>query len=305
MQYNDYYKTLGIDKDASQEEIKKSYRKLAKKYHPDTNPGNKQSEDKFKQINEAYEVLGDPEKRKKYDTFGDEANFQSGSNFDPSSHGFGKNVRYEYRSGNAGDHSDFFNMIFGGGGFDFGEVFGGQNRTYGGQDIEAGIEITVEEGFRGTEKRVSLRSGSGDKSLSFKIPKGVKDGEKIRLKGLGDPGHNGGPNGDLLLQVRIVPDNRFALDGLDLITNLDIMPWDAALGSEQKVPTLEGKILVKVPAGIQSDGKIRVAGKGYTDRSGQRGDLYIKVRIVNPGYLTHEMKALYEKMKNLCKVKAV
>lgn len=304
MQYRDYYSILELDKNASQEDIKKAYRKLAKKYHPDANPGNKKAEEKFKDISEAYEVLSDPEKRKAYDNFGSEYNFQNGYNFDPSQYGFGNKVRYEYRTSGNKDYSDFFNMFFGGGGFDFDSIFSrtgsagrGVKYGYDGEDIEAEIEITPEEGFRGIEKRISLRGQSGGKSLVFKIPKGVKDGEKIRLKGQGHPGSGGGRNGDLLLTVRIKPDKGFSLEGLDITTTVDLMPWDAALGTEVAVDTIEQKILVKVPAGIQSDSKIRVVGKGYVDKSGNRGDMYIKVRIVNPKVITAEMKDLFEKLK--------
>ena len=310
MQYKDYYSVLGLDKNVSQDDIKKSYRKLAKKYHPDTNPGNKQAEEKFKDINEAYEVLGDQEKRKKYDNFGSEFNFQNGYDFDPSQYGFGKNVKYEFRTDGTGDYSDFFNMFFRGNGFDFDGIFNrsgadrrGMSHTYDGEDVGAEIEITPEEGFKGVEKRVTLRGRNGDKSLTFKIPTGVRDGEKIRLKGQGEAGVNGGQSGDLFLTVRLKSGGRFALEENDLTTALDIMPWDAALGSEMAVDTLDGRILVKVPAGIQTDSKIRVAGKGYVDRGGRRGDLYIRVRIVNPGYITHEMRELYEKLRQTSKAR--
>ncbi len=306
MQYNDYYSILGVDKTSSQDEIKKSYRKLAKKFHPDKNPGNKKAEEKFKEINEAYEVLGDPEKRKKYDTIGNDGSFQNGYNYDPSNYGFGNNIKYEYRTTETGEHSDFFNMFFGGSRFDFNDIFNsGQGYSIKGEDIEADIEISIDEGFRGTEKRISLRSRSGDKSLTFKVPRGVKDGEKIRLKGQGETGHNGNQNGDLLLTVKLKSDNRFTVDGNNLVTGIDIFPWDCALGNEQMVETVDGKIMVNVPAGIQTDGKIRVSGKGYIDRHGKRGDLFIKVRMVNPRYLTYEMKSLYEKMRKEYKIKAM
>lgn len=305
MQYNDYYNILGIDKNASQENIKKSYRKLAKKYHPDINPGNKQAEEKFKKINEAYEVLSDPEKRKKYDDFGSETNFQNGYDFDPSQFGKNvKNVKYEYRTGETGEYSDFFNMFFGENGLDFDNIFGNtgaekKSRSYSnkGEDIEAEIELTIEEGFKGVEKRITLKGQSGEKNLTFKIPKGVRDGEKIRLHGQGAAGINGGENGDLFLVVKLKSSDKFTIEGINLTTTLEIMPWDAALGCELAVGTVDGKILIKVPAGVQTDSKIRASGKGYIDRNGRRGDLYIKVRIVNPSYITREMKGLYEKLK--------
>lgn len=302
MQYNDYYSALGLEKNASQEDIKKAYRKLAKKYHPDVNPGNKQAEEKFKQISEAYEVLSDIDKRKKYDTFGSATNFENGHDFDPSQ--FGRNVRYEYRTSGDSDHSDFFNMFFGGNSFDFENIFSNagtasrsRNYSFDGEDIETQIELTIEEGFKGVEKRITLRSQKGDKSLTFNVPKGVKDGEKIRLHGQGEHGVNGGKNGDLYLIVKLKSSDKFTIEGNNLTTSLDIMPWDAALGGERAVEILDGKILIKIPAGIQTDSKIRAHAKGYTDRNGVRGDLYIKVRIVNPVIINDEMKELYEKLR--------
>lgn len=308
MKYKDYYNILGVDKNATSDAIKKAYRKLAKKYHPDANPNDKKAEEKFKEVSEAYEVLGDAEKRKKYDTFGSEVNFQDGYDFDPSSYGFANNVRYEYRTNVGGGYSDFFNSFFGEDGFDLGSIFGGvgtkhrrQSYAAKGSDVEAIIEILPEEGFVGIEKSVSIRGRNGEKSLSFKIPKGVKDGEKIRFKGQGRPGINGGSNGDLYLIVKFKKGSRFEIEGKDLLTTLDIMPWEAALGDEKPIETLDGRILIKIPPGIQTDNKIRVAGKGYTDRSGIRGDLYIKMRIVNPKIISPEVKKLYSKLRDVAK----
>jgi len=310
MQYKDYYKILELDKNASSEDIKKQYRKLAKKYHPDANPGDKRAEEKFKEINEAYEVLGDPEKRKKYDSFGSAYNFQNGYDFDPSKYGFGKGVRYEFKTSSSNDYSDFFNMFFGEDGFDLGSIFnftgtkGRRVRTpKKGEDIEAELEVTPEEGFHGVERRYPLRGREGVKSLSFKIPKGVKDGEKVRLRGQGEPGSYGGEKGDLILTVKVKSTERFQLEGNDLVTVMNVMPWDAALGGESTVDTVDGRIVVKIPKGIQTDNRIRVAGKGYIDRTGRRGDLYIRVRIVNPGFLTQEQKELYEKLRAASEVR--
>ncbi|MDQ2087815.1 DnaJ C-terminal domain-containing protein [Herbivorax sp. ANBcel31] len=307
MEYKDYYNVLGVDKNATQDEIKKAYRKLAKKYHPDINKDNKEAEKKFKEANEAYEVLGDEEKRKKYDTFGNQHDFQNGYDFDPSQYGFGNNVKYEYRTGNADEYSDFFNMFFGGdGGFDFSSFFGGEStgrrsRSYShkGEDVEAQIEITVEEGYEGVEKLISLRGRRAEKKLNFKVPKGVKDGEKIRLKGQGEKGINGGKNGDLILVVKIKPEGRYTLEGNNITTTLDVFPWTAALGGEMPVNTLDGRIKIKIPEGIQTDSKIRIGKKGYIDKNGKRGDLYIKVRIVNPKRITSEMKKLFEEFNKI------
>lgn len=312
MQYKDYYKTLGVSKTASQDDIKKAYRKLAKQHHPDKNKGDKNAEKKFQEVSEAYEVLGDSDKRKQYDDFGSQTNFSGGHNFDPSQYGFGNNVRYEYRTSDAGDYSDFFNMFFGGSGssgmnsgFDINDLFGGGRRAsranlvYDGEHIEAEIEITPEEGAAGTEKRIALQTQNGTRNFTFKVPKGVREGEKIRLKGQGHPGTSGGKRGDLHLIVRMKPSATYNIEGNDLTTTVDLYPWQAALGEKIPVYTLDGRINVKIPAGIQTDNKIRVAGKGYPVRNAKRGDLYIKVRIVNPKNLSSKMKELYENMKKV------
>ncbi len=309
MQFKDYYEILGVDKKAGQDEIKKAYRKLAKKYHPDAHPGDKKAEDKFKEANEAYEVLGDAEKRKKYDQFGMDQQFSNGYNFDPSQYGFGNNVRYEYRSGGNNGFSDFFNMFFGGGGFAAEDLFGGAGRAAGrsggfsrnyavnGEDSEAGIEITPEEGFSGIEKKISLRTQTGERTITFKIPPGIKQGERIKLAGQGSPGINGGKSGDLYLKVSFKAGTGFEVDGMNLLATLELNPWEAALGAEVQFTTIDGKIAVKVPEGIQTDHRIRVAGRGYKDRHGARGDLYVRIKIVNPPVLTKEQKELYEKLR--------
>ena len=307
MEFRDYYKILGVDKKASQDEIKKAYRKLAKKYHPDAHPGDKKLEEKFKEANEAYQVLGDEEKRKKYDQFGNDQQFSNGYNFDPSQYGFGNNVRYEHRAGGNNDFSDFFNMFFGGGGYDTNDLFGraagrggrfSQNYAVDGEDIEAGIAITPEEGFSGTEKKISLRTEAGEKTITFKIPPGIKQGERIKLSGQGSPGINGGRSGDLFLKVSFKT-GLFEIDNMNLLAALELSPWEAALGAEVHFKTVDGKIVVKVPPGIQTDNRIRVTGRGYKDRHGTRGDLYIRIKIVNPAALNSEQKELYEKLRNI------
>ena len=312
MQYRNYYEILGVDKNASQEDIKKAYRKLAKKYHPDANPGNKEYEEKFKAINEAYEVLGDEEKRRKYDSFGEGFNFHDGYDFDPSKYGFGNNVRYEYRTSADNDFSDFFNLFFGNGAFDIGELFGrsargarytARQRPIEGEDSEAQIEITPEEGFFGVEKQLSISRNGKEKKISFKIPAGIKEGEKIKLSGQGNPGIHGGRSGDLYLTVKFKPQSRFEVEEDDLVAELDLTPWEAALGAEVPFDTIDGRIIVKTPPGVQTGGRIRVAGKGYKDRTGRRGDLFIKVRIVNPPALSKEERELYERLKQVSRYK--
>jgi len=301
MEYVDYYNTLGVDKSASQENIKKEYRKLAKKYHPDLNRKTKGAEEKFKTINEAYQVLGDPEKRKKYDDLSKEA--QSGSKFDPSTSDFGNNVRYEYSDAENNDFSDFFNMFFGGGkdfsANNFRKERNVQKYTVTGTDIEAELQITLKEGFNGVEERIKLADDRKGRTITFRIPAGIMTGEKVKLSGQGNPGRNGGSNGDLYLSIILKKSEQFEIDGIDLSTNLKILPWEAALGSEVKVATLEGKILVKIPSGVQTDSRIRVPGKGYKDKNGKCGDLFLNIRIVNPTVISNEMRELYEKLKKL------
>ena len=302
MEYKDYYKILGVDKSASQDTIKKSFRKLAKKYHPDANPGNKSAEEKFKEVSEAYEVIGDEEKRKKYDQFG-QTGFQNGMNFDPSQFG-----HYEFKSSQNG-FSDFFNMFFGSGGIDIDNIFGGHGRTRGfssgysagpsqmrGDDIEAEMSITPEEAMDGKEKTFTIRTGTGTKTISVNIPQGIPEGGKIKLAGQGNPGYGGGPNGDLYIVIRF-KEGKFKLEGNNLIYRLEVYPWTAALGGEAKVQAPDGLIQVKIPAGIQTDQKIRVSGKGYGKKGGKRGDLYIQVKIINPRYLNNDQKKLYEELK--------
>jgi curved DNA-binding protein len=308
LEFRDYYKILGVDKTSSQDDIKKAYRILAKRYHPDANPNSKISEDKFKQINEAYEVLGDVEKRIKYNDLTDQANCRDGSDFDPSQAGFRK-YRYNQREGTSEDFSDFFNAFFGGSSNGINDLFGERttgntrNRAYAqdGGDIEARITITPEEGFHGHKKRVILGDGISERTITFKIPAGIKQGEKIKLSGQGEPGSNGGKSGDLYIEVGFSEGGKVKISGLDLEMTLDLLPWDAALGSETTVNIIDDRILLKTPPGIQTGGKIRLAGKGYKDRNGNRGDLYIRVRIVNPRTLTKGMKDLFTEMKQQIK----
>ena len=287
MKKNDHYDTLGIKKNATQEEIKKSYRNLAKKYHPDTNPDNKRAEDKFKDINEAYEILGDSNKREEYDNRGSGFNFGGGRGFDPSMYD-------SMGGGRGGSQSDIFESIFGGSGFDFDSTI--RRAPVKGKDIEAELEISLEEGFNGAEKKVSFRGQSGLKSLSFKIPKGARAGERIRLQGKGEDGPNGN-NGDLYLKIKLKQGDRFTLEGNDLVMTVNMLPWDAALGTDITVEAIDGKSAVLVPAGRQTDSRIRVVGKGYIDRTGKRGDLFVRVRITNPSQLTSEMQELYKKLR--------
>jgi len=303
MKYKDYYEILGVSKNASNDDIKKAYKKLAKKYHPDLNPDSKSSEEKFKEINEAYEVLGDEQKRKKYDTFGQSANFHNGADFDPSQFGFGG------FSGGDTDFSDFFNMFFEGGqgfntrsyssGFNIKDMFSGRGRQRKGEDIETEIGVDIKEAYEGASKTISLKVNGETRRISIKIPSGIVSGKKIKLKEQGSRGINGGRNGDLYLKVKIKDSKEFKLDGLDLIKEVKLTPWEAALGCNLVVQTLKDKIKIKIPEGIQTDEKIKLKGLGYKDMNGNKGDFYVMIKIVNPKHISSEEKQLYEKLSQL------
>ncbi len=303
MQYKDYYKILGLSKDASADEIKKAYRKLAKQYHPDTNK-QKGIEEKFKEVNEAYEVLGNKEKREKYDQMGSSFNMGGGENFDPSWFGAGNNIRYEYASGGANDFSDFFNMFFGrDDGLD--NIFvnakkGGRKQNFSrkGEDVETSIVISLDEALQGEEKKVTIQGHGLDKTITFRIPKGIPDGGRVKLSGQGMKGHGDAPDGDLYIQVNIRPGN-FTVNQADIDGVINLTPWEAATGCVIPYGTPEGRIEVKVPPGIQTDNKIRIAGRGYYNRERIRGDLYLRVRIINPDKLGSEEKKLYEQLSKV------
>ena len=304
MEYKDYYKILGIDKNASESDIKKAYRKLAKKYHPDLNPNNTKAQEKFKEINEAYEVLGDADKKKKYDTFGSSYDFSNGQNFDPSQFGFGGR-QYTYTTGSAEDFSDFFNMFFGGtgasSGFNINDLFGGKKHTRSGkgfrsprQSFESELDITLEEGYKGSTKDVYVNFGGENKKMSIKIPKGIFPGKKLKVKG-----EKWGINGDILFNIKLIDDGRNRLDGLDIISKIDLLPWEAVLGTKIVVSTLSGKIKIDIPKGIISGNKLRIPRKGYRDMKDNVGDLYLEINIVNPPRLSEEETKLYEELSKL------
>ncbi|MGE5473350.1 MAG: DnaJ C-terminal domain-containing protein [Ignavibacteriales bacterium] len=311
MQYKNYYDILGVDKNASSDEIKKTYRKLAKQYHPDANPGNKQAEEKFKDINEAYEVLGDEEKRKKYDMLGNNMNFR---NFDPSQY---RGYRTENRS-DSSPFSDFFNVFFGKNAINLDDIFSGLGfgsgqRTYAeregefdtrksvfsdGADIETEMTITLEEAFFGGEKKLTLRQE--DKIYIVKIPAGIRNGEKIRLAELGYLGANG-RKGDLYINIKIKEDNYFRLEGSDMVVTLPLAPWEAALGCQAKIRVIDGTLSIMVPAGIQSGQRLRLAGKGYRSGGGGRGDLFAEILIVVPRTMNGEERRLFEELRMVSK----
>ena len=307
VEYKDYYKILGVKKNADQGEISKAFKKLARKYHPDLNPDNPDAEKKFKEVGEAYEVLKDPEKRKLYDQLG--PNWQHGQNFQPPP-GF-KNARFHFSTGggpgfDASGFSEFFETIFGGTGFSrggfSGDPFAGRGfakRPARGGDVEAGLELTMEEAFRGGSKTLTLQdqgpSGMRTRTLSVNIPAGVKDGARIRLAGQGGPGLNGGPAGDLYLRVKIRPHPRFKLEGNNIVLDLPLAPWEAALGTTVQVPTLDKPVQLTIPAGMGSGQKLRLRGRGLGSGK-KRGDQLIRIMIKVPKKSTPKERELWKKL---------
>lgn len=303
MDYKDYYATLGVEKNASADDIQKAYRKLARKFHPDVNnsPG---AEDRFKDITEAYEVLKDPEKRKTYDQFGS-AWKQAGRPGQPPP---GWNVGFDFGQGGAGasGFSSFFDMLFnqargGGGGRGagpgFGFDFGGGGFDEGGRDQEVTLALTLEEGAEGGQREIVLTDPATrqTRSITFNMPAGILPGKKLRLAGKGLPGRNG-KNGDLYLKVDFKPHARFKIEGRDLFAELPVSPWQAALGGEATVKTLGGNIKVKVPAGSSTGRRIRLKGKGYPDPKGEAGDLYAEIKIMVPEELSEREKELFAEL---------
>lgn len=294
--YKDYYEILGVARTASQDEIRKTYRKLAKKYHPDVNKDPVAGE-KYREINEAYEVLKDPEKREKYDTLG--PGWSQGQDFTPPP-GWGGGTRVDFGGEGAG-FSDFFQTLFGGfagGGRSVSMedmFFGGGGR---GRDQEMVLELTLEDVLKGGAKTISFETSEpgldgrlrrASKTVNVNLPTGVTDGSRIRLKGKGAGG------GDLFLILRIAPDPRYAVEGYDLVSTLRVSPWEAALGSSIGVETPDGAVTMKLPGGTQGGRRLRLKEKGLPRRKGaQRGDLIVKVEIAIPKKLTDRERELLE-----------
>jgi curved DNA-binding protein len=313
MEYQDYYKTLGVNRDASADEIKKAYRRLARRYHPDVSE-EPDAEAQFKRISEAYEVLKDPEKRKLYDQLGE--NWQAGQDYSPppGSQRTGSRTTSGFSSGgDFGDFSDFFESIFGrgaAGGFNdpFGEFRGQQrgpdwDRHQGastqGRDVSAELEVDLEDAYSGATRTVSFTAAgqaqSQRRELKVKIPAGVTDGQRIRLKGQGEASPFGGENGDLLIRILIKPHRHFQLDGKDVHLVLPVAPWEAALGATVAVPTLGGKVELTIPAESQSQKRLRLKGRGMPGKT--PGDQYVSLMIVNPPAKTEDAKAAFESFR--------
>ncbi len=306
VKFQDYYQTLGVKRDASQDEIQRAYRKLARKYHPDMNKEAGASE-KFKQIGEAYEVLKDPQKRKKYDTLGE--NWKAGQEFRPppgweshfrSAGGRGGAEGFQFQSG--GQFSDFFEAFFsqmasgggaqGGRGGGFEDLFNGarqQGRPQAAPMQEAALSISLHEAFHGTTRSLQLQGPGGTKTIEVKIPAGTTDGAKIRLAGEG-----------LILKVSVAADPRFTVSGRDLTTDVKITPWQAALGGKVDVQTMDGTVSLNIPAGASSGQKLRLKGKGLPSRrKDEAGNLFVRLMIVLPKELSEQELQLYEKLKEL------
>ncbi|MBQ3395606.1 MAG: DnaJ domain-containing protein [Synergistaceae bacterium] len=288
MKYKDYYAILGITRDAKPEDIRKAYRKLSKKYHPDVNK-EAGAEEKYKEINEAYEVLKDPDKRQKYDTLG--MNWEQGQDFTPPP-GW-QHVEFGGNMGDFGDFSDFFQSLFGGAGRR--SNFGGFNDIFSGgrapvnRDMEVNLTLTLEDAVSGGTHTLLL----GNRKLSVRLPRGITEGSQIKLPGKSDMG------GDIYVNIHIAENKKFMIDGYDLIREIHVPVYDAVLGKDITVETLNGELTVKMPAGIQDGQKLRLKGKGMPKRNNSNGDMYVRIRVDIPRYVNDKQKALWEELAKL------
>jgi curved DNA-binding protein len=331
MEFKDYYQTLGVPKTATDKEIKQAFRKLARKFHPDVNPGDKTAEAKFKELNEANEVLGDPEKRRKYDELGANwrmyeqaqqrgqpypGGFDFGGGQDAWTINMGGGSGGGYRTmtpeemqdlfGNEDPFSDFFRTFFGGAGGgarDSGRARGGRtaSRTQKGQDIEHEVELTLEEAFHGATRRISIKQGGHARSVDVRIPPGVKDGARVRAAGEGAAGSNGGASGDLYLRVAVRPHPVFERKANDLHARIGVPVTTAVLGGEAQVPTISGTVRLKIPETTQNGQIFRLKGHGMPQvgKPEERGDLYATVDVQLPRVLTKELRDQYDALRRL------
>jgi curved DNA-binding protein len=326
MDFKDYYAALGVAKTATDKEIKQAYRKLARKHHPDVNPGDKAAEARFKEINEAYEVLGDPEKRKKYDELGanwrmyEQAQQAYGAGGAPPGMDWSVNVGgpggyrtmtqdevEEMFGGDEGVFSDFFRTFFGGGAV-AGEAGGARRRRSGrarqraGEDVEQEIQLTLDDAFHGTTRRVSIKRDGHTRTVDVRIPAGVKEGSRVRIPGEGEAGSGGAPAGDLYLRVRLAPHPKFDRKGQDLYVKVPVALPTAVLGGEATVPTMDGRTLrLKIPETTQNGQVLRLRGHGMPaiGKADQRGDLYATIEVQLPRSLGPEQRQHYEALARL------
>ena len=292
MIFKDYYKILGLENNrVSSDEIKIAFREQAKKYHPDVNTGNASTEERFKDINEAYRVLSNSMNKKKYDRMWNHHVGRKQSN---------KSYEESKRDKNS-VVSDFFNMFFGTPlENDNEEVKIKKKVPVKGENVETEINVGIDDAYFGTEKKISLRTVAGKmKTFSVKIPSGIRDGEKIRLLGQGKQGENGGKNGDMFIKININGSEKFKLKGYDIVTDLFLTPWEAALGKRVNIDSIDDTVSLYVPPGIQSGEKVRIPQKGYKDGKGGRGDLIAEVKTVVPKKLTEDERELFEKLKSV------
>lgn len=301
MAYIDYYNILGVNKGASQDDIKKAYKKLARKYHPDLNPNDPDAHRKFQEINEANEVLSDPEKRKKYDQYGE--NWKHADQYEAQQQQYGQYQNggfgggggsYWSASDDGSGFSDFFESMFGG---RSGRSSGGGSHMFRGQDYNASLSLSLADAAK-THKQVITVNG---KNLRITVPAGIADGQTIKLKGQGGPGVNGGPAGDLYITFAITDDGRFKRVGDDLYVTVPLNMYTAILGGEQIVETMDSKVKLKVSPGTQNNTKVRLKGKGFPiyKKEGQFGDLIVTYTIEIPTNLTDKQKELFREIQSL------
>jgi len=334
----DYYKVLGVSRSASADEIKTAYRKLARKFHPDLNPGDKAAEERFKELQEAYDVLSDQENRKLYDQYGENWRAVKQGAAAPPPPGW---EGYRSTAGPQTGGFDFRDFDFGGGGgagggFDVFEEFfgragrGRRPRSNRGQDVEAQLEISVEEAHRGGRHTLQMQvaeicptchgtgivddnktcptcGGSGQvlkpKAIEVNIPAGARDGSTVRLAGQGGPGTDGAQSGDLYLHIRLRPHPAFKVNGDDLEVELPVAPWEAALGARAEVPTIDGQVEMTIPSGAQSGQRLRLRGQGLNKRGGGRGDEYVRLKIVVPKQMSAEERQAFEELSRVSQFK--
>ncbi|MBC5783483.1 DnaJ domain-containing protein [Ramlibacter sp. USB13] len=292
MKFKDYYAALGVPRDADADAIKKAYRKLARQHHPDVSK-DPQAEARFKEVAEAYATLKDPEKRAAYDALGQRP---GGEDFSPPPH-----WQREFGGGDAFGAAGF-------GDIDLSDLLDALSRRHGGgrassrtvplrgRDYETAVRLSLEDAHRGTTVNLDVTHEDGTRTLAVTVPPGVVDGQRLRLRGKGGAGRHGGPAGDIYLHITLAPHPVFRTDGHDLLMDLPLAPWEAALGAEVEVPTLEGAVLLTVPHGTQSGRKLRLRGRGLANGTGGRGDLYATARIEVPASLSPRERELFEEL---------